>query len=336
MTPIIQVWKGGADLLAGPMGAYFLRATFHDAAGGENDTFEVELDDNYRQIPLPQEDDMLAPIAGYLETGVAALGQFKVNDWETGCENGPETIVIKARAATMTGEIKAGGLKHFDDKTLREVLEDTAKGAGLSVAIDPALASIKLPYVLRWEASPIDFATRIAAEAGGIVKPAGGKLTVTKRGSGKGVGGSELPPILVTRIGSAGWRINGTPRPRQGKVVAAWLDPKTGRRKTVDHKGGSGKGPQHTLLHPRPSEDEAKRAAEARATELTMATGGGHFIVPFDAANSAGAKVIASGFGDGIDGTWFSESIETTWAKGQPVLSTITVTANPDGKGGGS
>ncbi|RAI31230.1 hypothetical protein CH338_26185, partial [Rhodoplanes elegans] len=165
MTPVIQVWKGGADLLAGPMGAYFLRATFHDAAGGENDTFEVELDDDARQIPLPQEDDMLAPIAGYLETGVAALGQFKVNDWETGCEDGPETIVIKARAATMTGDIKAGGLKHFDDKTLREVLEDTAKGAGLSVAIDPALASIKLPYVLRWEASPIDFATRIAAEA---------------------------------------------------------------------------------------------------------------------------------------------------------------------------
>lgn len=335
MTPIIQVWKGGADLLAGPMAAYFLRATFTDHAGDENDTLEIELDDDWRQIPLPTEDDLLVAIAGWAERGVAMLGAFKINDWETGCENGPETMVIKARAATMTGDVKAGGLKHWDDKTLREVLGDTAKAAGLSLAIDPALASVKLPYVLRWEASPIDFATRVAAEAGGIVKPAGEKLAVTKRGSGKGAGGAELPPIAITRIGCPGWRIHGTPRPRHGKVVAAWHDPKTGRRKTVDHET-SRKGPTHTLLHPRPSEDEAKRAAEARATELTMATGGGHFLMPFDPAFSAGAKVIASGFGDGVDGVWLSESIATTWAKGQPVLSTINVTADPAAKGGGT
>lgn len=332
MTPVFQLFKAGVDLMDGPMGRYFIQATFSDHVGDEDDTLEVELDDEGRQIPLPQEDDLLIAIAGYRESGVAMLGAFKVNGWETGCENGPETITIKARAATMTGEIKAGGLKHWDDKTLREVLDDTAKAAGLKLEIDPALAGVKLPYVLRWEASPVDFANRIAAEAGGIVKAGGERLVVAKRGTGKGTGGAELPPILVTRLGCAGWRIHGEPRPRHGTVVAAWHDPKTGKRKTVKHKTGR-KGPVHTLLHPRPSEDEAKRAAEARATELTMLTGGGHFIVPFNPAYSAGAKVIASGFGDGIDGVWLSDTIETTWAKGQPVLSTINVKADPGGKG---
>ena len=65
-----------------------------------------------------------------------------------------------------------------------------------------------------------------------------------------------------------------------------------------------------------------------------MLTGGGHFTMPYNPAFSAGAKVIASGFGDGIDGVWCSQSISTTWAKGTPVLSTIEVKATPEAKGG--
>ena len=242
------------------------------------------------------------------------------------------SLVVSDRALLRV--LQHGGLKHWDDAKLGEVLEDTAKAAKLSLAIDPELAKVKLPFVLRWENSPIDFAHRIAAEAGGIVKPAGEKLVVTKRGSGKSASGSELPPILISRIGCSGWRIKGEPRPRHSSVVASWHDPKSGKRKSVRYSTGS-KGPVHTLLHPRPSEDEAKRAAEARGRELNMLTGGGHFTMAYNPAWSAGAKVIASDFGDGIDGEWCSESISTTWAKGSPGLSTITVKAKPEGKGGG-
>lgn len=333
MTPILQIMKAGVDLMPG-MASTFISATFTDNVGEEDDEFEIELDDNWRQIPLPQEDDLLIPFAGYRETSVSMLGAFKVNGWETGCESGPESMTITARAATLAGDFKAGGLKHWDDSTLGEVLEHAAKAAGLSLAIDPELAKAKLPYVLRWEASPIDFAHRIAAEAGGIVKPAGEKLVVAKRGSGKGATGAELAPIIITRIGCTGWRINGEPRPRHGSVVASWHDPKSGKRKSIRYSTGR-KGPVHTLLHPRPSEDEAKRAAEARGRELNMLTGGGHFTMPYNPAWSAGAKVIASGFGTGIDGTWCSQSISTTWAKGSPVLSTIEVKAQADGKNSG-
>ncbi|PZA12483.1 hypothetical protein DNX69_10950 [Rhodopseudomonas palustris] len=333
-APILKVMKAGIDLMPG-MAPYFISATFTDNAGEETDEFEIELDDNWRQIPLPQEDDLLIVFAGYEETGVAMIGAFKVNGWETGCEAGPETMTMTARAATMSGEFKAGGLKHWDDSTLGEVLEDAAKAAKLSLAIDPELAKVKLPYTLRWENSPIDFAIRVAAEAGGTVKPGGEKLAVTKKGSGKGAGGAELPPIIINRIGCSGWRIKGEPRPRHKAVVASWHDPKTGKRKSIRCSTGQKTGPTHTLLHPRASEDEAKRAAEARGRELNMLTGGGHFTDIYNPAWSAGAKVIASGFGDGIDGTWLSESISTTWAKDSPVLSTITVKAPAEGKSEG-
>ncbi|WP_024277978.1 contractile injection system protein, VgrG/Pvc8 family [Xanthobacter sp. 126] len=328
-TPLFQLFKGGTDLMVA-MAPFFISATYNDEAGHTNDTLEVVLADRARELPLPTEDDLLVAFGGYVGGKVAMLGAFKVQGWTGEWEPGnPETMTMQARAATFTGEIKAFGSKHWDDATLGSILQDTAKAAGLTLAIDPELASTEIPYALRWEASPIDFATRLADEHGGIVKAAGKRLAVVKKGSGKGADGAQLPVIRVTRSGSSGWSIEAEPRPRQGDVSASWIDPATGRRELETEKTGK-KGPKHSLIHVRASRAEAKAAAKAKAAELNMLTGSGHFIVPFDPANVAGAFVQASGFGRGIDGQWSSESISTTWAKGKATLSTINVKAKPD------
>lgn len=333
-APAFRLYKGGQSLM-GAMAPYFISASYHDEAGAKNDTLEVTLADRARELPLPREDDLLIAYGGATADRVAMLGAFRVNSFRLGWSGGPETMTMTARAATMTGAVKAGGAKHWDDKTLGDILGDTAKAAGLKLAIPPELAQVKVPYALRWEASPVDFALRLAAEHGAIVKPAGERLAVVQKGSGKGASGTALPLIRVTRRGCSGWEIQSEPRPRHGKVHATYHDRKTGRRKTATESTG-GEGPQHTLIHPRGSEDEAKAAAKARARELNMATGSGHFVVPFDPSNVAGAMVDASGFGAGIDGQWCCESIDTTWAGGQPVMSTINVTAKPDGRKQGS
>ena len=132
----------------------------------------------------------------------------------------------------------------------------------------------------------------------------------------------------MTRRGSLGWSISGEPRPRFGKVTASWHDAKEGKSKTVEASTGKD-GPSHAIIHPRASEAEAKAAAEAKARELTMLTGSGHFVEVYDPARSAGAKVIASGYGDGIDGQWVSETIETTFDKDGGAVSVINVKAPP-------
>jgi hypothetical protein len=187
-----------------------------------------------------------------------------------------------------------------------------------------------------WQAMPlpdgahIDFASRLAAEHGGIVKPGGERLAVVRRGAGTDAAGAELPRIRVTRMGSSGWNIEGEPRPRFGKVAAAWQDPASGRRKLAEKDAGS-EGPTNNLIHPRATKAEAEAAAQARARELNTLTGAGFFVTEFDPTYSAGALVEASGFGEGIDGVWPSERISTSWEKGTPVLSTIDVTAKPEG-----
>lgn len=186
----------------------------------------------------------------------------------------------------------------------------------------------RIDYVARWEASPQDFATRLAEEHGATAKPGGGKLSIVVKGSGKGAAGEDLPPILVTRRGSLGWSISGEPRPRFGKVTASWHDPKDGRSKTVEASTGKD-GPAHAIIHPRASEAEAKAAAKAKARELTMLTGSGHFVEIYDPARSAGAFVQASGYGDGIDGRWVSETIDTTFDKDGGAIQVINVKAPP-------
>lgn len=329
-TPVFQLFKGDTNLM-GSMAPYFLGAGLTDEVGIQNDQLQVFLNDEGRQLPLPREGDLLKPWAGYVETRVLPLGAFKVERYGLGWEpGGAEAMVMTARAVTYTGEVKAGGTMHFDNKSLADILGEAARSAGLALAIDPQLAEVRIPYTLRWEASPIDFASRLAAEHGGIVKPGGEKLAVVRRGAGTDAAGAELPRIRVTRVGSSGWNIEGEPRPRFGKVAAAWQDPASGRRKLAEKSAGS-EGPTNNLIHPRATKAEAEAAAEARARELNTLTGAGFFVTEFDPTYSAGALVEASGFGEGIDGVWPSERISTSWEKGAPVLSTIDVTAKPEG-----
>lgn len=328
MTPIIQILKGGADLMP-TMAPYFIRATLSDAVGTENDRLEVELDDAGGQIPLPLEDDELTVLAGQVETGVSVAGVFKVQGWRSGWSGGAETMTMTARAASLTQKGKAGGVKHWDQASLASIFGEIAGDLGLSAMVDPDIGSRVLDWAARWEASPMDFATRLAGEQGAAVKPAGGRLAVVKRGSGRDAGGAELPTILVMRAGSLGWDGSGEPRPRFSAVVASWHDPQDGKRKTISQATGKA-GHAHVLIHGRPSEAEARQAAESRARELTMLTGSAEFTVVYDPANSAGAFVAASGFRTGIDGRWVSETIETTFDKKGGAISTIRCKVPPD------
>ncbi|MFT0860608.1 phage late control D family protein [Ancylobacter sp. G4_0304] len=329
-TPIFQLFKGGQNLMSS-MAPYFLGASLTDEVGWKNDELAVTLNDYLRQLPLPKKDDLIFPYAGYAETGVFPLGAFKVQGWQTGWQPGAvEAMTMTARAATYTGPVKAGGAQHWDDTTLGAILSDTARAAGLTLAVDPALADITIPYALRWESSPIDFAMRLAAEYGGVGKPAGERLSVVRQGAGTDAKGASLPLIRVSRLGSGGWNIEGEPRPQQGTVAASWHDAGGGRRESAQQATGR-RGPMHSVMHPRASQTEAAAAAAARARELNMLTGSGFFVTEFDPAFSAGAMVEASGFGDGVDGSWPSERISTEWRKGDAVMSTIDVTQKPEG-----
>jgi len=335
--PILQAFRGGgsgANIFLGPLGQRLISVSVTDKAGRESDTSKIILADPGRRLPRPAKGEIYTIFIGWADEGPVLQGPFAVQTCShRGSPEDGERLTIDLRAADFVDKLKAFGRKHYDeDTTAGKLFGDLAKEAGLGVSIAPDLAGIKLGYRLRWDQSVIDFATEVAEEIGAVVKPAGGKLVVMKKGAGQSGGGLDLAPILIRKTKGYSWDISIEPRPVYGNVAAAWLDKKKGLRKLVKHPTGR-QGPYHILPHAYRDEDDAKRAAEAAAYDLGNNEGSGTFESPGLPTARGGARAIATGYGDGIDGRWIAETVEHTVDKGGGFKTTVTVGSGKEAKG---
>lgn len=332
-TPQISIKVRGKEVSDGFYGR-LIKATIRDEEGQTSDKLTIELDDDLNAIEIPAKGDMLAVSLGYRETGLVSMGLFEFQSYGIkGGEEG-EFVTLQAQGANLRKGEKAGGRESFEGKTFGEIARELAKREGLEAVIDATLDKIKVPYIARIGQSPLDFLTRLADRHNGIVKRAGGKLAISGRGSGKSAGGSQVPPILISRSRDVvvDWEITSDPRPLYGEVQAAWIDQKTGKREVEKAETGFD-GPKHPLRHPFPSKDEAKAAAEAEAARLSTATGEGHFTLYGRPEASAGADVIASGFRTEARGPWRCPAVDHTFTSGRSGGYTTKVEVKAPEKG---
>lgn len=337
-TPQISVKVNGKDVSDGFYGR-LVEATIRDEEGQNTDKLTIKLDDDQNAIEIPAEGAMLAVSLGYRETGLVSMGLFEFQSYGIEGDEEGEFVVLQAESASLQkGGEKAGGRESFEGKTFGEIARDLAKREGLQAVIDAKLEKIKVPYIARIGQSPLDFLTRLADRHNGVLKRAGGKLAISERGSGKSAGGSQVPPILISRSRDVvkDWNITSDPRPRYGEVQAAWIDQKTGKREVEKAETGFD-GPKHPLRHPFPTKEEAKSAAEAEAARLSTATGQGHFTLYGRPEASAGADVIASGFRAEARGPWRCPAVDHTFRSGRSggYLTKVEVKAPEKGKKGG-
>ncbi|MFG1206986.1 phage late control D family protein [Xanthobacter flavus] len=333
--PVLRaVRQGGTlDIFAGPIGQRLVSVKVTDQKGRESDSATIVCADPGRRLPRPKKGEKYSIFMGWADEGLVLQGVFQVEkSSHRGDPGGGELLTIELRAADFIDKLKAKGRKHWDeDTTAGKLFQDIARQAGLSAVISPELANVKIGYRVQWDQSRIDFATEVAGEIGAIVKPAGGKLVVMKSGQGQSGSGKALSPIIMRKRSGFGWEIEIDPRPEYGHVAAAWHDPKKGRRKLVKHATGR-EGPFHVLPHPFRSEEDAKRAAESEAYDLGNNSGSGHFESPGLPFARAEAPVIASGYGDGIDGRWVAETVEHECSKSRGFVTTVTVGSGKDKK----
>lgn len=279
--------------------------------GDESDAAEI-LCIGGGKVPLPKKGDEFDILMGWADEGPVLQGHYKVQKVNIkGSPEEGESISISLRSADFVDKLKAHGRESYEPGTFGDLMKKIAGKAGLDSVVDPSLASIRIAHEIRYDQSLIDFATQVGQRLGAVVKPAGGKLIASKRGGETSAGGSDLAPIEIRKRRAYGYDIETDTRSEAGHVAAAWLDPKSGRRKLVKEATGQ-QGPIFTLPHPYPSEDEAKKAAKAEAFERGNQAGSGHFESPGLPYARAGAPVIATGFGEGVDGRWKAKSIEKT------------------------
>lgn len=127
-------------------------------------------------------------------------------------------------------------------------------------AVAEALAGVVLPHVDQVAESDINMLTRLVRDHGGIVKPAGGSLLVTKKQSGTTASGTSLPGRQITRKMVSRHRVVISKRDPAGSVTAAWHDYESGE--DVQETVGEG-DPVKELRHLFPDAESAQAAAEA-------------------------------------------------------------------------
>ncbi|MCO5083098.1 MAG: hypothetical protein M9955_15765 [Rhizobiaceae bacterium] len=300
--PIVQILTpSGADLV-GRLGSNLAGVTIVDQAGGESDTMEIRV-----RVPMPApagpaKGMKYAPLVGWELGGMRPSGVYTVQTTSLGGDpdSGYE-MTISCRAADFVDKLKEVDSEHFDEMTAGAIFSRIAARAGTTAIVDPELASIQIPYRLRWKEPAGEFAETLAQELGGTIKVAGGRMAVLKRGAGRAASGAPLPPIRIDFASCHRFDVSIEQRGLFAESDGGWFDFQDGIEKLEQGKG-LGSASRYLPVHIFSTQPQAKLAADASGREEGRKSISGSFDVAGNLSATAEAPVICSGFGPDIDG----------------------------------
>lgn len=313
--PILRVYgPSGLDIVP-KLGPTLLGVHITDQPGYESDECTIRVARKPPFMPPPAKGTRYRVEAMWEKTGPSFVGIYEVQRVHFGGdpESGEEMEIV-CRAGDFADKLKAVDSEHFDEEnghhTAGDIFRTVAGQAGLAAVVSPAIDNIPIPYRLRWQQSRIDFLTDLGDDVGALVKPQGGKLVVTERGSGASGSGKPLHPIVIVRDPSYSYDVDIEPRSDFHEVSVPFFDEGSGRIRTAKKEKGAD-GARLALPHPYPSEAEAKKAAEAAGQEAARYVGTGTFEMAGNPDAYAGAPVTCRGFGAGIDDVdWVAAGVE--------------------------
>ncbi|WP_319775480.1 contractile injection system protein, VgrG/Pvc8 family [Breoghania sp.] len=324
--PIVSVIGPSGRNLVPIWGRSLLGITITDQAGYESD--EAVLRFSAPPFDPPKKGTRYQVKVGWAADALALTGIYSVSRTRFGGD--PETgerMEVVCRAADFLDKMKAIASAHYDKEngfgTAGSIFRALAEEAGVPAVIASSIDGIEVPYRLRWNQSPLDFATDLADEVGAIVKPQAGRMVILERGAGKSASGKELPEIRIDHDPTYSWEAEIEERSSYGKVEATWFDDKKGRPQTETAETGREAG-KDAPMHVSPSKTDAKKGAAARAQQLSRYTGTATFETVGRPEAVAGAPVVPSGYGSTIDAIkWEASGITHEIAPEEGWITTV-------------
>jgi len=264
MRPLIRITAEGEDVTA-RVADRLLELEIADEGGIEADTLSLTLDDRDARLAVPPHGSLVRVslgMAGPRPVPLTPMGAWRVDATEL---TGPERqLRINATAADMAGAIRSPRTRAWEDVTLGDIVTTIAREAGLQPVVAPQLATIAPGYVAQTAESDLHLLTRLGRRYGAVAKAADGRLVLARRGAGEAADGTPLPPIAIAAADSSDWRWRSADRGRYASVEASWTALGSGEvNKVVIGEGA----PRLVLRHVHATEDEARRAAQARLDE---------------------------------------------------------------------
>lgn len=263
--------KVNGQLVADGFNQRLISVSVEDKRGVESDTVRVELRDGNPFIEIPQKGDLMEVWLGYLETGTAYFGKFTIDDPEV--KMFPFTMSIGGKGADMHDKLKQQKARHWDNKTVKEIITEIATDNNLEPVIDDTVAGKKYQWIGQQDESDIHFAERLAKRHGAIFSVKDGKLIFAKKGSEKSAKGKDLSPILASPdniVGSA--TVTFSHRSKFKNVKAHKQNKQTAERDLFSEESDVDGTADYEMSESYADDEEAKAAAKSKADDLKAKT----------------------------------------------------------------
>lgn len=336
MHPKVEITIDGQPV-AGAFYERLISVSVTDKEGIESDTFDMELNDGPEVgfLALPRTGAKVDIRIGY---GAAqSLGQFVVTKVSGKCI--PYSLSISGKSEDLGGsKLKEKKDKHWDNKSVKDIVDDIAKDSGLSANVDSEVGAHTYEYFAQQDESPIHVLRRLEQRHNGLFKVKDGQLIFSARGSGNSASGSfmgscTIVPSMIIQ-GTCSFEAND--RTKYSKVVAYHQDKGKAERVAVEAEGNSDGDAEYRIPEPFSSVEEADKAAQSKAKDLKRGEGSASVTVVGDPGITAGAPLLFSGVRPGLDGVpYIIDTATHTYSKGDGYKTQISAKLY-DGSSGGS
>jgi len=305
-----------------------------DKVGTHSDTATLEVDDTEGRIVLPQIGAPVIVALGWEGEGVRVVFTGTVDEVKSsGSRGGGRTLSISAKGMDTTKKPKEGQQRHFDGKTVKDILGEAGKTAGVGqVEVDPSLASIKRMYFEMRDESFIHMGERLAREIGGNFRIQGAKAIMSKRGGaytaaviaawGKNLHSWDMSPALG--------------RTQFNATRARWYDPKKAQWQETEEQTKLTVEARHDHRYAKADEQEAGQQAGSDKATSERDAGEGSVTIEGDTTAIPDGLCIIVGARAGVDGPWRIDAVTHSYSRGGGFVTSLDLKAPQSGASSGA
>ena len=299
-TPRAEIKVNGKPV-ASLFNERLISVTVVDKEGVTSDTISCELNDGNPFVEIPKKGDTISVRLGYLETGIADFGSYTADDPEVRCL--PYGLTVNGKGANVRDKAKQHRSRHWDKKTVKDIVSQIAGENGLSPVIDDEVGAYRYEWFGQQDESDLHVVERLARRHDALFSIKDGKLIFASKGSGKSASGKELTAIVATpfNIVEGTCVVQFAHRNKFKKVKARHQDRQKAELVEVEEDSDDEGTADYTLPEPYADPDEAKKAAKSKAKQLKSDTIRTSVTLFGDPAIRAGAPFRYSGVRPGVD-----------------------------------
>lgn len=297
-----------------------------DKEGLKSDTVNIALNDGHPFVEIPRKGAKISVSIGYEGQPIRHLGDFVADEVKVKCL--PYSLEIQGKAADMRETLKEKKNRHWDKKTVKDIVSEIASDHGLTPAISDEVGAHEYEWFGQLDESDMNLVDRLAKRHNALFTVKQGRLVFAKKGSGEAASGSAIGQFTITpdMIIPDTCEITNVDRGSYGKVVAYYQDKDKAEREEIEVKSAvSDAKAIYRLREAFASREEAEKAATAKSNTLDrggLATSVG---LIGDSSIRGGASFTYSGVRPGVDGIPFIiETAEHKFTKPDAYRMTVS------------